>query len=377
MQKIGIICEYNPFHNGHLYHLNKIKEMFPDSLIILVMSGEVTERGEISILSKWDKTDIALNYGVDLCIELPYLWASQSADTFAFGALKILNELKVEKIVFGSELNDINLLRECAKVSLTDTYQIKVKDYLNEGLNYPTALSLTLKGMTNVNLSTPNDLLGFSYIKEIIKNNYHIEAISIKRTNDYHNKNLTGEISSASSIRDKLKTKEDISMTLPYDISKYITKPIFLSDYFSLIKYRIISENDLTKYETVDDNIAHRLKDKISQATSLDTFITLVKTKYYTYNRLMRMLSHILFGLTKKDNKEYQNKLYIRVLGFNQKGRQHLNNIKKDLKLPLITSYTNDKDNYLKLDIQVIKILSIIKGEDFLLKEIKHKPIQK
>lgn len=375
MKTIGIIAEYNPFHNGHLYHIQKIKEMYSDSLIILVMSGEVTERGEVSVLNKWDKTKLALNYGIDLVVELPYLFASQSADTFAYGALKILNALKVDTIVFGSELDDTDLLYQCAKVSLSDEYEKRIRLLLDDGLNYPTALSKALKDMIGTDISSPNDLLGLSYIKEIIKHNYPIKAISIKRTNQYHSEELTGQISSATSIRKSLKNGEDVSLAIPYDIKEYIDKPIFLSDYFPFIKYRIMSEDDLSKYETVDENIAHRLKDKITISDTLDDFLGKVKTKYYTYNRLMRMCSHILFGLTKEENKNKEN-IYIRLLGFNSKGRTYLNKIKKDLNLPLITNYSNAKNIDLSLDLRVIRILSMLKGNNFLDNEIKHKPIK-
>ena len=107
LKKIGIICEYNPFHNGHLYHINKIKEMFPDSIIILVMSGNFTQLGEISLINKWDKTEIALTYGVNVVVELPFVFATQSADIFAKASIEILSTLNVDTIVFGSETNDI------------------------------------------------------------------------------------------------------------------------------------------------------------------------------------------------------------------------------------------------------------------------------
>ena len=133
MKTVGIICEYNPFHNGHLYHLEKIKEMYPSSLIVLVMSSSFTERGDISILNKWEKTDIALHYGVDLVIELPFVFSTQSADIFAFGAISILNKMRVDTIVFGSESNDPNKLLEIANIQLNDeNYNKIVKDYLDQ-----------------------------------------------------------------------------------------------------------------------------------------------------------------------------------------------------------------------------------------------------
>ena len=142
---IGIICEYNPFHYGHLYHLNKIKEMYPDSNIILVMSGWITERGDLSLIDKFKKTEIALNYGVDLVIELPFKFI-QSADYFAKGAVEILNKLGCDTIVFGSESNNIEELTYLANIQLNKSkYDKLVKEYIDEGTNYPTALSKALK----------------------------------------------------------------------------------------------------------------------------------------------------------------------------------------------------------------------------------------
>ena len=212
---IGIICEYNPFTYGHLYHLNKIKELYPDSTIILVMSGNITQRGDLSILDKWDKTDISLYYGIDLVIELPFIYACNSSDIFTKGSIKILNELKVNKIIFGSELNDINILKKLANVQFNNNYNNLVKEYLNKGLNYPTSCGKALYDITGININKPNDILGLCYIKEILINNYNIEPISIKRTNDYHSLNLDNEITSATSIRNALKKNEDISKYVP------------------------------------------------------------------------------------------------------------------------------------------------------------------
>jgi predicted nucleotidyltransferase len=178
MDVIGIICEYNPFHNGHLYHINKIKEMYPNSLIVLVLNGYFLERGEISILTKEDKVKISLDNNIDIIAELPFVFGSQSADTFAEAAVIILNYLGVQKLVFGSECNDIDLLTSIASKELKENLNQKIKENLKEGCNYPTALNKSL----GININTPNDLLGISYIKAIIKNKLKIKPITIKRT---------------------------------------------------------------------------------------------------------------------------------------------------------------------------------------------------
>ena len=218
MDSIGIIVEYNPFHNGHLYQIEKVKEMYPDSKIIIILNGYFLERGLISLETKEEKTRLALKYGVDLVIELPFVFGSNSADTFASASLYLLNELKVKKLIFGSESNDINLLKTVASRQLEEGFDEKLKSFLDQGLNYPTALNKAI----GIELDNPNDLLGVSYIKTILQNNYSIEPISIKRTNSYHDNNLNDKIVSASNIREKLNNNEDISKDSSYSLRSII-----------------------------------------------------------------------------------------------------------------------------------------------------------
>ena len=145
MEVIGIIAEYNPFHNGHLYHINKIKELYPDSLIILVLNGYFLERGNISVLSKEAKTKIALNNHIDIVLELPFVYGTQSADTFAYESIKLLNKFNCTKLVFGSESNNVTLLQDIVNKQNNKEYDELVKTYLDQGLNYPTALAKALK----------------------------------------------------------------------------------------------------------------------------------------------------------------------------------------------------------------------------------------
>ena len=203
MKIIGIIGEYNPFHNGHKYHIDKIKEMYPDSLVVLVLNGYFLERGEVSILSKEDKVKIALENNVDIVLELPFVFGSESADTFAEYSCLILNHMGCKKLIFGSECNDISLLKKVAAMQLKDDFNEQVKNELDKGFNYPTALNKVL----DVSINTPNDLLGISYVKAILKNKLDIEPITIQRTNSYHDITSDMEIVSASNIREKIKNK--------------------------------------------------------------------------------------------------------------------------------------------------------------------------
>lgn len=354
--KIGIIAEFNPLHNGHLYLINKIKEKYEDASIILVLSGNYTQRGIPSIIDKWKKTELSLKLGIDLVVELPFPFSTQSADYFAYGATTILNYLKVDKLVFGSESNDIKVLEKIVDAQKDDKFNTLVKLYCKSGYNYPTALSLSLEELTNEKITTPNDLLGISYIKTIKENNYNIEVETIKRTNDYHKEELEEDISSATSIRKALKEGIDISNQVPKIELDYLNELHYIDDYFNIIKYKIITEDDLSIYQTVDKEIIKKLKKEILNSNNIDEFIKRIKTKRYTYNKISRMLLHILTNFTKEKAKLFNDISYIRILGFNNTGRTILNNIKKDIDIPIISKITKEKDPMLEYELEVDKI---------------------
>ena len=378
MHKIGIICEYNPLHNGHLYQIKKIKETYKDSLIIVCLSSCFMQRGEASILNKWDKTRLAIESGVDLVLELPFAFATQYQDIFAKGALTILNHLKIDTLVFGSECNDIELLKNLASIQLKDeSYNYLVKRYLDLGLNYPTSLSKALFDISGVKLDKPNDLLALAYIKEIIKNNYDIEPFSIRRTSDYHNSNLDSDIVSASTIRKLLKDGVNVNNYLPYNIYDYLSE-IDEDKYFALLKYQIINNIDcLDKFQTVDEGIENRIIKYINMVNSKEKLILKVKSKRYTYNKINRMFTHILTNFTKEDAKNLEIE-YLRVLGFNTRGKNYLNKIKKDIDIPIINKYIPNMYKCLDIEFRVSLIYSLIlkdKGDDFLKREYRNKPV--
>lgn len=378
MHKIGIICEYNPFHNGHLYQIKKIKETYKDSLIIVCLSSCFMQRGEASILNKWDKTRLAIESGVDLVLELPFAFATQYQDIFAKGALTILNHLKIDTLVFGSECNDIELLKNLASIQLKDDgYNHLVKRYLDLGLNYPTSLSKALFDISGVKLDKPNDLLALAYIKEIIKNNYDIKPFSIRRTSDYHNSNLDSDIVSASTIRKLLKDGVNVNNYLPYNIYDYLSE-IDEDKYFALLKYQIINNIDcLDKFQTVDEGIENRIIKYINMVNSKEKLILKVKSKRYTYNKINRMFTHILTNFTKEDAKDLEIE-YLRVLGFNTRGKNYLNKIKKDIDIPIINKYIPNMYKCLDIEFRVSLIYSLIlkdKGDDFLKREYRNKPV--
>lgn len=378
MHKIGIICEYNPLHNGHLYQIKKIKETYKDSLIIVCLSSCFMQRGEASILNKWDKTRLAIESGVDLVLELPFAFATQYQDIFAKGALTILNHLKIDTLVFGSECDDVELLKNLASVQLKDeSYNYLVKRYLDLGLNYPTSLSKALFDITGVKLDKPNDLLALAYIKEIIKNNYDIKPFSIRRTSDYHNSNLDSDIVSASTIRKLLKDGVNVNNYLPYNIYDYLSE-IDEDKYFALLKYQIINNIDcLDKFQTVDEGIENRIIKYINMVNSKEKLILKVKSKRYTYNKINRMFTHILTNFTKEDAKNLEIE-YLRVLGFNTRGKNYLNKIKKEIGIPIINKYIPNMYKCLDIEFRVSLIYSLIlkdKGDDFLKREYRNKPV--
>ena len=370
MEKIGIITEYNPFHNGHIYHINKIKELYPDSIIVAVISTSFLQRGEVSIINKWNKAKIALNNNIDLVIELPFVYSSQSADVFAEGALKILNYLGIDKIIFGSESNDIENLTNIAKKQINNPeYDKLVKSYLDQGVNYPTALAKAL----DAKIDSPNDLLAISYIKEIIKNNYNIIPISILRTNNYHDINNKTSIISATQIRHLLNNNKNINKYLPKEEKKYLYKNINI---FNYLKYKIIADqNILDTYQTVDEGLANRILKYIDSSNNMEELINNIKTKRYTYNKLNRMFIHILTSFTKEEAKS-KNIDYIRILGFNENGKKYLNKIKKEINIPILTNY---KSGFKSLDIEyrVIKIYSLLVNDQSLIKDELKGPIIK
>ncbi len=304
MKVIGIVAEYNPFHLGHLYQINEIKKRYPDSLIIAIISTNFTERGDISILNKWDKTKICLDNNIDLVVELPTIYAIQSADMFAYGAINILNNLHIDTLVFGSEKNDVALLTKLANTQLNDPrYDGLVKEYIDKGMNYPTAMSKALESITNKNIDKPNDLLALSYIKEIIRNDYKINPISIKRTNNYHGKNIDSNIINASLIRDLLKENKDISPYIPQEVNKYINKDIDTNNAYNYLMYNLLNNKDKLKdYLLVDEGIENRILKNINNSNNWNELIMNIKTKRYTYNKINRILINVLLDIKKEDN---------------------------------------------------------------------------
>lgn len=380
MQATGLICEYNPFHNGHLYHLNKVKELYKENIIIAVVSSHFMQRGEVSILNKWDKATLALTMGVDLIIELPFPFATQSADIFARGSIEILDTLGVQNIVFGSETDDIEKLEKYVDTQLHNKeYDKLVQKFLKEGYNYPTALSKALSFFHIDKMDTPNDLLALSYIKAIKEQGSSIRPISILRKGEHHNKELS-PLCSGSAIRKAIKNGENVEKSCPKETQKYLEHPLFIEDYFPYLKYKILTEiNDLQKYQGVEEDLQKRIQETIIDCNSLEELIHKIKTKKYTYNRISRMFTHILCHFTKEEAKNMKEIEYIRVLGFSSKGRRYLNQIKKEVKIPIITHFGDSKSPMLKMEQRATYVYASLLPDkeklELIEAEYKNKPI--
>ena len=376
MQIIGLIAEYNPFHNGHLYQINKIKEKYPDSIIIAVVSSSFTQRGDVSIIDKWTKTQIALDNNIDLVVELPFVYATQSSDIFAKGAIEILKRLNIDTLVFGTESTSLDQISTVADLELYNPeYNNLVKQYLKEGINYPTATNKAILALNGRKISTPNDLLALSYIKEIKKQNLHITPVNIVRTSIYHSLSSEGNISSATAIRHKNLKNEKIDNLIPY--SPNLIKKISMNNYYPYLKYKILSEGiEIKKYNTLEEGIENKITKEIINANTYEELITKIKTKRSTYNKISRMLLHILTNFTKEEAQNIKID-YIRILGFNKNGQKYLNKIKKEVKLPLITGYQKNISKTLDIELRVSKIYSLSNESNLIKKEYDKKPIIK
>ena len=376
MHVIGVIAEYNPFHKGHLYQINKIKEKYPNSLLVVVTSSSFTQRGNISLLNKWDKTKIALDNNVDLVVELPFVYSTQSSDLFAEGAISILNTLKIDTLVFGTERDNISDLELLADIQINNIeYQDKVKEYLSQGLNYATSTNKALEDLTSIKVDTPNDLLALSYIKQIKKHNYPIKYINIKRTTSYHGSEVLDNITSASNIRKLYLSDNSIDNLIPFDKKKLYK--IDMNKYYDILKYKILAEDtSISKYQTVDEGIESRIIKSIYISNNYEELIQNIKTKRYTYNKISRMLLHILVGFTKEEANNISID-YIRILGFTRRGQEYLNKIKKELSIPLVIGYKKNISKVLDIELKATKIYALVADMSLIKREYQIKPIIK
>ncbi|PFO91404.1 hypothetical protein COE42_06280 [Bacillus cereus] len=356
-----MVVEYNPFHNGHLYHVQQTKKLTQSDIIIAVMSGPFLQRGEPALISKWYRTKMALANGVDLVVELPYVFATQKAETFANGAISILNALRVSEICFGSEDGQIENFYNTISVQKNEdeTFNCLVKQFMDAGNSYAKAtsdaFSHILTSEKNIDMSQPNNILGFQYMKAILSQNSSIQAQTIKRfASHYHDETFNDQhIASATSIRKQLFSEEGSFTTIEPFLPQATTSLLAnykqnygilhnWEQYFSFFKYRLMtmSPEDLRHIYEIEEGLEHRILSKIQNSSSFYSFMEALKTKRYTWTRLQRACTHILTNTTKEEIRSAnieQHAPYIRLLGMSQKGQTYLSKNKKKIELPILT----------------------------------------
>ncbi|PNK33674.1 hypothetical protein CBR59_01210 [Bacillus thuringiensis] len=356
-----MVVEYNPFHNGHLYHVQQTKKLTQSDIIIAVMSGPFLQRGEPALISKWYRTKMALANGVDLIVELPYVFATQKAETFANGAISILNALRVSEICFGSEDGQIENFYNTISIQKNEeeTFNCLVKQFMDAGNSYAKAtsdaFSHILTSEKNIDMSQPNNILGFQYMKAILSQNSSIQAQTIKRfASHYHDETFNDQhIASATSIRKQLFSEEGSFTTIEPFLPQATTSLLAnykqnygilhnWEQYFSFFKYRLMtmSPGDLRHIYEIEEGLEHRILSKIQNSSSFYSFMEALKTKRYTWTRLQRACTHILTNTTKEDIRSAnieQHAPYIRLLGMSQKGQTYLSKNKKKIELPILT----------------------------------------
>jgi predicted nucleotidyltransferase len=401
MKAVGVIVEYNPFHNGHAYHLQAAKETSQADVAIAVMSGNFLQRGEPALISKWYRTKMALLNGVDIVLELPYRFATQKAETFANGAVSILDAIGCHSLCFGSESGDISSFLQT--VDYLDTnkerFDEKIKMNIKSGVSYPKALSLSFQSLSSpeniLSLDKPNNILGFHYVKSIIQQKSSILPLTIKRKNaDYHDEHFATEtIASATSIRKALfaNKEENISIEqyVPTATSTLLKEYLAVyghfhqwENYWNYLRFRLLqmSPEELREVYEVEEGIEHRLIAAALDSTNFKEFMQKIKTKRYTWTRLQRICVHILTNTKKIDMKSMPEiASYLRLLGMTKNGKEYLNQYKSQFALPLVSKLSAYKEKDILLDIRASRVYSFAIGNqtrDILLhQEYKQPPI--
>ncbi|GAA0861115.1 nucleotidyltransferase [Paraclostridium tenue] len=372
MKILGLIVEYNPFHNGHLYHLKKSLEITNSTHSIAVMSGNFLQRGEPALFDKYKRAEMAVSNGVDLVVELPTLYACQSAEIFAHGAITLLNSLNcIDSLCFGSEHGDIDLLVEISKILINEPNKFKtlLKRNLDEGILFALARSKALSEYmlndTNLNidenklndiLSTPNNILGIEYIKSLLKHKSTIKPYSITRIQaDYNSETIESNICSATAIRKTLKeynNLDSVSNVVPIKTFELISKcidnnfnPMFDEYYFDTIRELVIRDlSILDSYFDINEGIENKIYKSVFSCKNIFELQQSIKSKRYTLTKVKRILNNILLGITKDDMNTVKNIMklpYVRILAFNDKGREIIKQIKLNSEIKIINKFSN------------------------------------
>lgn len=354
MKTYGIVAEFNPFHNGHEYLIEQGKKAGAEKTVC-VMSGNFVQRGEPAVCSKWRRTEMALKCGADLVVELPVLWAVSSAERFAYGAASILNSMGcVDNLLFGCENADSHSLFSAASLCLSEEYSEVLKEFLSEGLSFPAArekavLSISDERTAEI-LKTPNNILAVEYCKALLRLKSSINPVCVNRTGvDHDSENLNESFASASAIRKMLSSDfERVADFMPektFELFKKANDEVRLLKDFKNLDLPLISmlrradASEISLVPDVSEGLEYKIKEAAKSGTSFGEIADLVKSKRYTHSRIRRILLLFYLGIYTKDLADTPP--YIRVLGFNSRGRELLSQMKKTASLPVIMRYND------------------------------------
>ena len=340
MKVVGLIAEYNPFHNGHQYHIEQALKLTGADAALIIMSGNHVQRGAPAFLPKHLRAEAALQCGAAAVFELPVCYSTGSAEYFALGAVSFLELLGcVDSICFGAETDDIRILQEIAKILVEEPaeYRKFLQEGLKSGLTFPTARQHALANYTGKSdltfyLGQPNNILGIEYLKALLRLKSSIAPYALKRSGSgYHDLSTDSEFSSASAIRNLLLQTEEpdssLFKLLPQRTVSILSQnwnkryPVCTDDYSLLLKYKLLSETteSLNEYMDITEDLANRIIRHRNQLLSFDQFCNLLKTKQLTYTRISRALLHIILGIRKTELEQYaihHYHGYARLLGF-------------------------------------------------------------
>lgn len=358
MRVNAIICEYNPFHNGHRFQIEKIRKK-SNNPIVAIMSGNFTQRGDVAIADKFTRAETAVKNGVDLVLELPTVFACSSAKNFSRAGVNIANALGcTENLCFSVEDDDFNSLKEISDAFEDKAFNAELNRLMKEGSYYPQAVELTLNKLYSNRLGEiikkPNNILAVEYINAL--KNTDIKPLVIKRAGAGHDSAETYKsFSSASNIRKMILRGKDFSDFIPYN-SPAFSNPADIKKLEKIIIYKLraMDKEEIKNLPDVSEGLHNRIYNSARSYNSLEEILANIKTKRYTLARIRRIIISSLLNITKDELKREVS--YLRVLAFNEKGAEILSGIKKNGKLPLIT---NVADGYKNLDAETKKTFDI------------------
>lgn len=374
MQAVGMVAEFNPFHNGHVHYVRQAKQQTGADVAIAVMSGNFTQRGEPTVVDKWARTRAALVNGVDLVVELPIFFACQPAHRFAAGALRLLNALDVSAIAFGAEHPEWDFGGLVAAARNFD--HTALKKYTE---TYATQFNVQLRQATGVSLTEPNDILAFAYMRAAIEGGYSFRLQPVKRIgSSYHDKTINGRIASASAIRDALATGTEYQETVPQTMRAALAAVKQVPSWdslYPLLRNQLIQSPiaQLRQIYQMAEGLEYRMKEMAERDLTFADFIHGIKTKRYTYAHLIRLCLYTTMHMTEGQLSHHAQQPYLHILGFNRRGQEYLHQVKKTVGLPMFTKVSQAmKDGGYNLDYRAGKLYQLFTPVE---QDIKHGPI--